>query len=145
MSRVAARAGQPVVGGQQVVDVAGDLHLRVDQDDEVVAGPLDVGDQVRGEHDAELLVGDGLHQVLEELPAGQRVEARDRLVEDQQLGSLGDAQGQGELGALAAGEPARPLLRVEAEPLDPLAARAASQPGLRWAPRRRWSATLSAA
>ena len=102
-----------------VVDVAGDPDPGVDQHDQVVADPLEVGDQVRGQHDAELLLGDGLHQVLQELPAGQRVEAGDRLVEDQQLGPLGDAQGQRELGALAAGQLPGPLARVEAEPVDP--------------------------
>ena len=76
---------------------------------------------MRGEHDAQLLLGHRLHQVLEELPAGERVEAGDRLVEQQQLGSLGDAQGERELGALAAGEPAGALRRVEAEPLDAIA------------------------
>ena len=105
-----------------VVDVAGDLHARVDQHDQVVADPFQVGDQVRGEHDAELVLGDGLHQVLQELAPGERVEAGDRLVEDQQLGPLGDAEGQGELGALAAGELAGLLRRVQAEPLDPVAA-----------------------
>ena len=112
-------AGQPVVRGQQLVDVAGDLHARGDQDDEVVADPLQVGDQVRGQDDAELVLGDGLHQVLEELAPGQRVEAGDRLVEDEQLGPLGDGQGQRELRALAAGELAGLLLRVEAELVDP--------------------------
>ena len=67
---------------------------------------------MRGEDDAELVLGDRLHQVLQELPPGERVERRDRLVEDQQLRALGDAQ-------LAAGELARLLREVEAEPLDP--------------------------
>ena len=117
---VAARAGEPVVGGQQVVDLAGDLDPGVDQHDEVVADPFQVGDQVRGEHDAELVLGDGLHQVLQELPAGERVEAGDRLVEDQQLGPFGDGEGEGELGALAAGQLPGPLGGVQAEPLDPV-------------------------
>ena len=85
--------GEPVVRGQQLVDVAGDLHPGVDQHDQVVADPLEVGDQVGGEHHAELVLGDGLHQALQELAAGQRVEAGDRLVEDQQLGSLGQRRG----------------------------------------------------
>ena len=104
---------------EQRLDVALDPHLRVDEHDEVVADPLQVGDHVRGQHDAELVLGDGLHQDLQELPAGQRVEAGDRLVEDQQLRPLGQAEGEGELGALAAGQPAGPLGRVEAEPARP--------------------------
>ena len=55
------------------------------------------------------VLGHRLHQHLQELPAGQRVEAGDRLVEDQQLRPLGQAEGEGELGALAAGQPAGPL------------------------------------
>ena len=72
-----------------------------------------------GQHDAELLFGDGLHQVLQELPPGERVEARDRLVEDEQLGPLRDAQGERELRTLAAGQLPGPLPRVQAELLDP--------------------------
>ena len=145
VARVPARAGEPVVGGEERVEVAGELHARGDEHDQVVADALEVGDQVRGQHDAELVLGDGLHQVLEELAPGERVEAGDRLVEDQQLGALGEPEGERELGALAAGELARLLREVEAEPLDPAAREAASQPGLRCAPRRRWSSTLSPA
>ena len=114
---VAARSGEPVVRGQQRVDVAGELHARVDQHDQVVADAFEVGDQVRGQHDAELVLGDRLHQVLQELSPRERVEAGDRFVEDQQLGALGDAQRQGELGALAARQLPGPLREVQAEPL----------------------------
>ena len=64
---VAARSGEPVMGGQQRVDVAGELHAGVDEHDEVVADALQVGDQVGGQDDAELVLGDGLHEVLQEL------------------------------------------------------------------------------
>ena len=111
-------AGEPVVGVEQRLDLAGEPHLGVDEHHDVVADPLEVGDDVRGEHDAELLLGDGLHEQLEELAARERVEARDRLVEDEQLGALGQAEREGELGALAPGEPAGALAGVEAEPLD---------------------------
>ena len=70
---------------------------------------------MRGEDNADPVLGDGLHQALQELAPGERVEARDRLVEQQQFGSLGDRQGEGELGALTAGERPGPLLRIEAE------------------------------
>lgn len=65
------------------------------------------------------MLGDGLHQVLQELTPGQRVERGDGLVEDQQLGAFRDAERQCELGALTAGQLARALLRVQAEALDP--------------------------
>ena len=67
-----------------------------------------------------LVLGDRLHQALQELAPGQRVEAGDRLVEEQQLRPLGQAEGQRELGPLAAGQLAGLLGRVEAEPLDPV-------------------------
>ena len=38
------------------------------------------------------LLGGGLHEDLEEFPPGQRVEAGDRLIEDQQFGPLGDGE-----------------------------------------------------
>ena len=111
--------GQPMMTAEQRLDLTLHPNLGVDQDDEVVADPFQVGDDMGGEQDAELVLGDGLHQDLQELPAGQRVEAGDRLVEDQQLGSLGQAQGEGELSALPAGQLPGPLGGVEAEPLDP--------------------------
>ena len=73
-----------------------------------------------GQHDAEALLGDRLHQALQELPAGQRVEAGDRLVEDEELGPLGHRQGEGELGPLPAGQRPGPLLRVQGELPNPL-------------------------
>jgi hypothetical protein len=73
-----------------------------DEHDEVVADPFQVGYQVRGQHDAELVLGDGLHQALKKLAAGEGVDGGDRLVQDQQLGTFGDAQGERELGALPA-------------------------------------------
>jgi hypothetical protein len=53
-------------------------------------------------------VGDG----VQELAAGQRVQVRDRLVEEQPLGPPG--AGERELRPLAAGQPPGPLPRVQA-------------------------------
>ena len=64
----------------------------------MVADSFEVGHDVGGEQHADLLLGHSLHQHLQELPSGQRVQARDRLVEDQQLGPLGQPQRQRELG-----------------------------------------------
>ena len=55
----------------------------------------------------------------QELPPGERVQAGDRLVEEEQLGPLGERQGEGELGPLPAGQRPGALLRVEAELPDP--------------------------
>jgi hypothetical protein len=54
----------------------------------VVADPLQVGHQVGGEHDADLLSGSELQQALQELAPSQRVEAGYRLIQDQQLRPL---------------------------------------------------------
>ncbi|MGH9286832.1 MAG: hypothetical protein ACRD0V_00805 [Acidimicrobiales bacterium] len=79
---IPARPGESVMSRQQRVDVAGQLHAGGDQHDQVVADALQIGHQVRGQDDAEVVLGDGLHQVLQELAPGERVEAGDRLVED---------------------------------------------------------------
>ena len=118
--RVAARPDQPAVRRQQVVDLTGHLEPRIDEHDQVVAHPLQVGDEMRGEHDAHLPFGHELHQPLQELPAGQRVEAGHRLVEDEQLGPLGHRQGEGELRPLAARERAGRLVEIEIELRDAL-------------------------
>ena len=114
--RVAAR--QPMVGGQQLLDVPSDLDPRADEDDEVVTDPLEVGDEVRGEDHARAVLGDDLHEALKELTPGEGIEARDRLVEHEQLRSFRHREGQGELGVLATRELAGLLARVEPEALD---------------------------
>lgn len=90
--------------GQQRAYVPGDLHPGVGEHDKVVADALDVGDQVRRDYDADAVLCDDLHQALEELPPRERVQARRRLVEDHHLRALGDRQGEGKLGPLAAGQ-----------------------------------------
>jgi hypothetical protein len=99
--------------GKQVVDVAGDLHARCDQDYEVVTDAFEIGDEVRREHDAHAVLGHGPHERLQELPPCEGVEAGDRLVEYEELRALGNRQGEGELRPLAAREGARSLRHVE--------------------------------
>src|ERR1022692_4653745 len=118
---IAAGPGELAVRGEQFPDLAGELDPGGDDHDQEVADPLQVGDQVRGHHDADLVPGGELRQALQELAAGERVEAGDRLVEDEQLGLLGDGQGQGELGALPTRQLPGLLARVQAQPLDPVA------------------------
>jgi hypothetical protein len=94
------------VRGEQIADLAGQPEVRGGEHDQVVAGAFQVGDQVRGQHHAHVVLGYGVGQVLQEVPARQGVEAGHRLIQDQQFGPLGDGQGQGQLGALASGQPA---------------------------------------
>jgi hypothetical protein len=65
------------------------------------------------------VLGDRLHQALEELAPGQRVQAGDRLVEEEKLGPLGECQGEGELGPLPAGQRPGAFFAVQAELPDP--------------------------
>src|SRR5438105_5416268 len=57
---------------------------------------------MRGENDAQAVFGDGIHQRGEELAPRERVEAGNRLVEQKQLGSLGERDGERDLRSLSA-------------------------------------------
>ena len=81
--------------------VADELHSTRGQDDEIVAHPFDIAEQVRRQHDGELVLGDALHEALKELAARQGIESGDRFVEEEQFGAFGDCQRQRELGSLA--------------------------------------------
>ena len=99
---------QAMVAGEQILDVAGQLDVAGGENDQVVAYPFQVGHQVRRQHHADALVGDGCHQRLQELPPGQRVQAGDRLVEQQQLRTFRDAPGSGRAGPAVPRRAARP-------------------------------------
>ena len=118
-ARVSARPDQTVMRREQLVDLSGYLHARVDEDDEVVADPLEIGNEMGGKNDAHPVFGDDLHQAAEKVAPGNRVETRDRLVQDQQLGPLRDRERQRQLGSLPTGELPGPLAAVEAELFDP--------------------------
>ena len=110
-----AGADEPMVARQQVLDLSGHPDARVDEHDEVVADALDVAHEVRREHDADVVTGHRRHQQPEELAACQWVEAGHGLVEQEQLGALGERDREGQLGALAAREFPRTLARTESE------------------------------
>ncbi len=76
------------------------------------------------------MLRDCLHQVLEELSAGEWVERRHGFVEQQQLGSLGDSERERELGALSTGEPAGALVGIESEPGHPGGGQVGIPPGV---------------
>ena len=109
---VLARADQDLVLGQQVLDVAAQLDPGRGQHDQVVADPLQVRDQVRGQDHGQAARGYPVGQQGEEVPPGQRVERGDRLIQQQQPGLLGQDQGQRDLGPLTSGQLAhRPVQR----------------------------------
>ncbi len=125
-ARVPAGSDETAVGGQKPLDLPGHPQAGGDEHDQVVAHPLEVRHQMGGKHDAHPLLGHDLHEALEELPPGQGVETGDRLVEQQQLRALGDGQGEGELGSLAARELAGLLVEVETQRV-----RSGARPGRR--------------
>src|ERR1700674_4394904 len=69
------------------------------------------------------MLGDALHDPYEELPPRQRVQASNRLINQQQVRTLGERQSQRNLGALATRELARPLAQVVAETLNATSSR----------------------
>ncbi len=76
---------------------------------------------MRGQHHGQVAHGHRVGQHAEEVPPGQRVERRDRLVEQQQPGLLGQDQGQRHLNPLAAGQLAHRPVQRNLQPGQPLA------------------------
>lgn len=114
---VEARADDEDVLADELLGVPGQADPAVDEDHQVVADPLDVGERVRREHDGDAFGGDRAHQLLEQLEPGDRVEVRDRLIEQQQLRPLPERERERDLGPLAGGE--RPDPAVEGDPEAP--------------------------
>jgi hypothetical protein len=83
------------------------------------------------------VVGDRLHENLEELTTSERIQAGDRLVEEQQLWPLGDRQGERQLGALTPRELPCSLARIETEVLDTILGQLGVPAGIEMAPKRR--------
>jgi hypothetical protein len=97
-----------------VLDGRRELHVRPGKEDQVVADALEVGDDVRREEHGQAAVRDRLHQRLKELAPRERVESRDGLVEDEQLGALRERERERNLGLLPARQ--RPDLLLERDP-----------------------------
>ena len=85
----------PHQGGSDVVDRALGDHLSLVYDRQVAADPLQLGEDVRGDHDGLAHPGQ-LGDELAELDPGPGVETRCRLVEDQHLGVVDQCPRQGE-------------------------------------------------
>ena len=80
------------------------------QQDDVIADALDVRDHVRRDHDRRRRLGHAVHQKLQELAAGERVEAGERLVEQHELRPLAERERERE---------PRPVARRERADLRP--------------------------
>src|SRR5579872_7279272 len=100
-SGFATRPDQDPVRVDDPLGLAGQLKDPPVQEQQVIADALQVADQMRGEQDRERAVGRALHQLLQELAPSQRIEARKWLVEQEEVGHLGQGHRQSNLRMLA--------------------------------------------
>jgi hypothetical protein len=77
------------------------------QHDQVAGHPLELRHYVRGEHHGQAVFGHAGHQGRHDVLPGERIQAGQRFVEQQQPRTARDGQRQRELCLLAAGQPAR--------------------------------------
>ena len=83
------------------------------EEDDVVGDALDVRDHVRGDHDRGLELGDPVHQELQELAGCERVEALERLVEEDQRRPLPECDREREAAPFARRQRRHALVGVE--------------------------------
>ena len=100
----------------QALERVDDHQPPAPQDRDAVCDPLDLGERVRGEKDGPSLRGNLPEERVEAL-LNQRIEPRDRLVENQQLGLMHERLDQAELLAVARRQLAYPPVEVGVEPL----------------------------
>lgn len=115
---------------QQLIDVAGHLDLTAREDQQVIAGSFEFGEDMRGQDDRQPVLGNRFHEALEEFAPGEWVQARDGLVEEKQFGSFRQSHGQRHLSLLSSRELMNaPLLR-NAEPVQTSAGETTVPPGV---------------
>ncbi len=85
---------------KQFAHLSSELHVRGDQYDEKIADSFEVSHEMGGEHDGDAVFGDDFHETLQKLTTGERVQGGHRLIEEEKLGTFGDCQSEGDLGAL---------------------------------------------
>jgi hypothetical protein len=107
----------------QRIEVALPIHAPVLEDPDLVREPLDVGHDVRREHDRAIAVRGDLDDLLEELSACDGIEARDGLVEDQHIGLVPEPEQDRQLLPLPDGHVLDALIEID----FPLAAQAADE------------------
>ncbi len=99
------------------------------EDEDLVDDALELVDEVRREEDRRPAVRQLPDDVAKEVPPRRNVEARSRIVKDQELGSGGQGGGEGQLEVLAPRKSPDLRGRIEREPPRSAAARPASLPG----------------
>ncbi len=99
------------------------------QDEQPVAGLLDVGDHVRGEERRRTIGPDRVDEDVQEFAAGQRVEAGQRLVEEEDRCSHPQRQGQSDLRLLPAGQLIGTCVQRDIEVVESVAGDRGIEPG----------------
>src|ERR1039458_9481772 len=90
------------MAGKDVVELVGELDARRREDDGVGTDRHEVCDGVGRQQYRGAVVDDRFEEDVHQVLASQRVERGNRLVQQQQLGALGKAPPEGNLGLLAA-------------------------------------------
>ena len=121
LSSVGAEAPRVDGGGAQLLELAFHQQLSFAENADVRGDPLDPLEVVGGEEDRRAAVGELADELVEDEAAGDRVEAEGRVVEEEELGLLGQGEGEHDQALLAAGELAEALVQRDAEAVEPAA------------------------
>ena len=112
-----ARSGaDQTVACEQALHLFVDPHPTVSDEYEVVRDPLQLGQDVRGQHDRHPVVGHSGQHCRHEIVSRNRIEPSGRLIQHEQTGMPSQGQRQGELRLLPAGELACLVIVVDAAP-----------------------------
>ena len=108
------RLGEPMCL-PRLLERAIEPYLSAAQNHQSIAGILDAGDDVGGKQGGRTFRADRIQQDLDELASGERVQVRERLVQQQHLGPRPEGHRKPQLRRLTAGERVGPLVERNAE------------------------------
>ena len=117
--------------GDELVDRPVDPDPTVGDEHQMVGDPLELGEQVRGQHHRDAVVGHRRHHRGHEVVPGQRIERRGRLVEHQQPRVPGQGEAERQLGLLSTGQLPGLVLAADAQIGQPLGGQGGSKLTLR--------------
>src|SRR5262249_35070108 len=97
----ASRSGEQPVRAEQLLYAALQANVSVAEQHDVIGDALDVRDDVRRDDDRGTGLGDSVHEHLQKLAGRERIEPRERLVEQEQRGPLPEGERESQPCALA--------------------------------------------
>ncbi|HEX3428176.1 MAG TPA: hypothetical protein VHS36_05165 [Candidatus Limnocylindrales bacterium] len=116
--RLRRRAFDDPMMGDRLGDREVEERMALAEHDQPIARLLDVRDHVRRQERRRPGGPDGLDHEMEELATGEWIEARQRLIEQEDLGSGREGEGETDLCLLAARQLARTRTERDRQPLD---------------------------